>query len=516
MLLSIIVTCYNKEKVIKSTLDSVANQNYSDWECIIVEDCSTDNSLEAIKEFLSEHDTRFKLIQNKENRGVANSRNIGLDNASGKYIFPLDGDDLLKPDFCREGISFLEENSDYSMFYGTSMRIQDGKKCIEQHSYSSYLDILRHSNFLVSSILRKDMIERGWDPQFDSDEDWEFYIRYLYHNDKIKFSNVPSIEYRADYGSRQRTTKEETIKKIKSIHKEKFREFGKLLRIGFLGFWEGGDINLFKYRTFYRALMDIQYEEVNPYEEEADLVFISVFDRVYKNKIKGNPVLISYRGEPENTFGNPEALTKFHIGFKPNDEFNLYFPIWRTYYLDYKENLQENPDKTDFCAFIVSAPWGKERNEMFKYIDENYKHVDSIGNYMNNTGFVLPKRDFKYPSKYKFILCYENSPSDEDYMYITEKIIWAFTYGCIPIYWGNKQIGKYFNENAFINANGLSKEEILEKIKEVDNNDELYNQMRKEPILTKEGSKFVKRTYIRYMDFIERAFKYYGKEFNFW
>lgn len=90
---SIVIPLYNKEKEIPKTLDSVLNQSFTDFEVIIVDDGSTDYSLAKVKQF---KDERFKIYE-KHNEGVAKTRNMGIDLASGKYIAFLDADDYWEP-----------------------------------------------------------------------------------------------------------------------------------------------------------------------------------------------------------------------------------------------------------------------------------------------------------------------------------------------------------------------------------------------------------------------------------
>jgi glycosyltransferase involved in cell wall biosynthesis len=92
--ISIIITCYNSKNTIAETLNSVKNQDYDYWECIIVDDCSKDNSVRVIKKVI-ESDKRFNLLVNKKNHGQAKSLNIGIQNSYNNYIMFLDSDDLL-------------------------------------------------------------------------------------------------------------------------------------------------------------------------------------------------------------------------------------------------------------------------------------------------------------------------------------------------------------------------------------------------------------------------------------
>lgn len=107
-LVSIIMPSYNTAKFISGSIESVLAQTYSDWELIIVDDCSTDNTDEVVKPFLS--DSRIKYIKNEKNSGAAVSRNRALREANGKWIAFLDSDDLWIPDKLQKQIAFMQSN----------------------------------------------------------------------------------------------------------------------------------------------------------------------------------------------------------------------------------------------------------------------------------------------------------------------------------------------------------------------------------------------------------------------
>lgn len=105
-LVSIITPAYNAEKTISETIDSVLNQTMKDWEMIIVDDCSTDKTVEIVQSYMRE-DSRTRLIKKEENSGVAAARNIALNEAKGKYIAFLDSDDLWLPEKLDKQISYM-------------------------------------------------------------------------------------------------------------------------------------------------------------------------------------------------------------------------------------------------------------------------------------------------------------------------------------------------------------------------------------------------------------------------
>lgn len=97
-MISVIITAYNVEKFISQAIKSVLKQTYKDIECIVVEDCSTDDTIAQIKH-AAKDDKRVKIVQNRENIGAGASRRIGIEASKGEFVLLLDGDDWLEPDF---------------------------------------------------------------------------------------------------------------------------------------------------------------------------------------------------------------------------------------------------------------------------------------------------------------------------------------------------------------------------------------------------------------------------------
>ena len=111
---SIILTVYNCDQFLHSAINSVLNQTYKDFELVIVNDCSTDNSLDIIKSF---NDNRIKLINNNQNYGCGISRQIGIDNSNGEYTLFLDGDDTITED-CLEVLHTNTVNNPDIIIFG--------------------------------------------------------------------------------------------------------------------------------------------------------------------------------------------------------------------------------------------------------------------------------------------------------------------------------------------------------------------------------------------------------------
>ena len=119
-LVSIVMPAYNDGIYINESIKSVQAQTYTNWELLIVNDCSTDDTEDKIKEFLS--DTRIKLLRNKKNSGAAVSRNYALREAKGKWIAFLDADDVWLPKKLEKQLNFMIQNN-YKFSY-TDYRIR--------------------------------------------------------------------------------------------------------------------------------------------------------------------------------------------------------------------------------------------------------------------------------------------------------------------------------------------------------------------------------------------------------
>lgn len=129
MLISVVIPLYNKEKSIVSTLQSVIDQTYTDWECIVVNDGSTDNSLEVVKNFvegLKIKDWRLKIVS-KPNGGVCSARNRGIQEAKGEFVALLDGDDLWDKEYLAEQVKMIEYFPEAVMWGINFAEISEGK-----------------------------------------------------------------------------------------------------------------------------------------------------------------------------------------------------------------------------------------------------------------------------------------------------------------------------------------------------------------------------------------------------
>lgn len=114
-LISVIVPCYNYAHYLSATLNSILEQTISDWECIIIDDGSTDNTKEIAENYCS-NDNRF-IYSYQNNQGLSSARNKGINRAKGKYIQFLDADDMIAPEKMKEQLSCFESKPDLDIVY---------------------------------------------------------------------------------------------------------------------------------------------------------------------------------------------------------------------------------------------------------------------------------------------------------------------------------------------------------------------------------------------------------------
>jgi glycosyltransferase involved in cell wall biosynthesis len=180
-LVSVIIPIFNGEKYIEQTIDSVLSQTYQNWELIIINDGSSDNTERLILKY---PDKRIRYLRNDTNRGISPSLNRGIDEAKGEFIARLDADDIALPLRFEKQVEFLSKNRDYALC-GSYFQTIDSAGNILKHvrfpnndrDAQSYL--LLHNCFCQSSIMMKAEIakELKYDHRFRICEDYDLWYR---------------------------------------------------------------------------------------------------------------------------------------------------------------------------------------------------------------------------------------------------------------------------------------------------------------------------------------------------
>lgn len=179
---SVIIPVYNAEKFIKKTIESVLNQTYKDYEIIIIDDGSTDNS----KKILDEFKDKVRYFK-QANSGVSSARNMAIKEAAGKYIALLDQDDIWYPEKLEKQISFIKENPNVGMVYGDCYYIDDKDKVIyrvfedQKYYQGKIFENLVIDNFvpIPTVLIKKEVLDKTglFLENYSYAEEYELFIR---------------------------------------------------------------------------------------------------------------------------------------------------------------------------------------------------------------------------------------------------------------------------------------------------------------------------------------------------
>lgn len=192
-LVSIIVPCYNQGAFLAETLESVYKQTYINWECIIVNDGSKDNTKEISNKYCQK-DSRFKYLE-QNNQGLSSARNNGIRYSKGEYILPLDSDDLIGRTYIEKAIEIFKNNKDVKIVYCRAKLF--GKMHGEWKLPQYNLENILGSNciFCTAFYSRKDYdLTSGYNTNMKYGfEDWDFWLSIIELNPQCKVHQIDDI-----------------------------------------------------------------------------------------------------------------------------------------------------------------------------------------------------------------------------------------------------------------------------------------------------------------------------------
>ncbi|NDV69035.1 glycosyltransferase family A protein [Dysgonomonas sp. 25] len=232
-LVSIIVPCYNQAPYLDEALQSVLDQEYSNWECIIVNDGSADNSEEVALKWV-EKNKRFKYFY-KENSGVSATRNFAFNQSEGKYILPLDGDDKISQSYISEAVDIFEKDADVKIIYCNTIffGVKEGKHISPEYKFEN---MFLKNPITNSSMFRRDVFPpSGYNENMrDGLEDWDFWLSIIDDKTKVVKLNDFHLYYRIKEISRStlvdREKNEKLLIQLFRNHQEKYLRYFNPLR----------------------------------------------------------------------------------------------------------------------------------------------------------------------------------------------------------------------------------------------------------------------------------------------
>lgn len=209
-LVTMIVLCYNQARFAVETLESVKAQTYENTELVIVDDCSTDDSVAVIDRWLQENGVQCNFIHHQKNQGICKSLNEALRLATGKYISMIASDDIWLPDKIERQVAIMESQPEsFGVLYSDAYQIDENSEPlhatfigslgnIAQVPQGQILDALLRQNFIPgpTALIRRACYEKvgGYDENLPW-EDWDMWMRIARHYSFL-YSTAPSVKYR--------------------------------------------------------------------------------------------------------------------------------------------------------------------------------------------------------------------------------------------------------------------------------------------------------------------------------
>ncbi|HFU4234897.1 TPA: glycosyltransferase family 2 protein [Streptococcus suis] len=204
-LVSIVMPAYNCEKYVVEAINSILAQTYRNWELLVLDDGSKDNTLRIIEEF-SQKDSRIKALPNGKNMGVSATRNRGIELASGEWIAFLDSDDMWKPEKLEKQFEIVEKEAAEFLFTGSSYINEEGeayKEIFEVPEKITYKKLRNQNVISCSSVLvKKKYFEHIKMEKDEMHEDYAVWLRILKTGVTAFGVNEPLLIYRISRNSK--------------------------------------------------------------------------------------------------------------------------------------------------------------------------------------------------------------------------------------------------------------------------------------------------------------------------
>lgn len=199
MLVSVVMPAYNAEKYIGQAIESVQKQTYTNWELIVVDDCSTDNTYEIVKEY-SQKDFRIKLLKNQKNQGVSYTRKNGVEASAGEWIAFLDSDDAWHHEKLEKQLVCQKQYGAKLVFTASAFMNSEGKRLdwvLHVPQVIGYRKLLKQNLISNSSVLieKKSYLECAVLAD-DIHEDFACWLKFLRQGNQAYGVGEPLLIYR--------------------------------------------------------------------------------------------------------------------------------------------------------------------------------------------------------------------------------------------------------------------------------------------------------------------------------
>jgi len=263
---SVLMPVYNGEKYLKEAIESILNQTFSDFEFLIINDGSTDQSVNIIESY---DDPRIRLIHNKQNLGLIDTLNKGMDICTGKYIARMDADDISLPERIEKQFDFMEKNQNVSVC-GTLFQVFGNHNYVPNHpekhellkAYFIFGCYIGHPTVMI----RKNILNQynlRYDKCFKHAEDYELWTRIIKYS---QFANIQKVllHYRSHDNQVCHKFARIQIQNVKSI------QCNYLKNLGFEP--SENEINI------HAAVCDQRHKDITSFKEKAHNLYTKIIN----------------------------------------------------------------------------------------------------------------------------------------------------------------------------------------------------------------------------------------------
>ena len=229
---SIVLPCYNGADFLAQSIDSVVEQTYADWELILVNDCSKDNSLEIMQRY-AEKDSRIRIINNEHNLKLPGALNRGFHEARGKYLTWTSHDNRMAPTMLEEFVAYLDANPDKGLATAcyAAFSLKTGEQLYEVHHPDPQIHLPLYNCVCYAFMYRREVLETvgDYDTTLFLVEDYDYWVRIWL---KYPIGKIYKVLYYTGVGDDTLTLsrKKEIAEKLLEMRLRYFDSFDKALQ----------------------------------------------------------------------------------------------------------------------------------------------------------------------------------------------------------------------------------------------------------------------------------------------
>lgn len=234
-LISVIMSVYNGEDYLEEAIESIRKQTFSDWELLVINDCSTDRTPEILDSYAA-MDERIKVYTNETNLRLPSSLNKAMGYAQGKYIARMDADDICMPDRLEKQYRFMEEHADVALSSCRFMTLKNGVVSSGGCGAKTDAEHIKALLLVTNPILHPGIIAKaeviqslGYDKAFTCTEDMELWTRFVMAGHKVEIQSEYLMIYRLHDKQITETTLDKQRREVVEIQKKYYASILELM-----------------------------------------------------------------------------------------------------------------------------------------------------------------------------------------------------------------------------------------------------------------------------------------------